>query len=158
MEQGDILLRDCQINKFHKDLYFWPGHKFPDYEDQKTLGVEVLALMISLIRNLDDIKGRFEADRLLLREKYQEEEREERKEKSRRRLKKTEKKVTGNEGEKLVDDLNAVYQLVLDRYQDELPDRFLIVFRVLWGDLIGYVQSCDEDKFWTFTAEEGIGI
>ncbi|GJZ20421.1 putative ribonuclease H-like domain-containing protein [Tanacetum coccineum] len=33
------------------------------------------------------------------------------------------------------EDLNAVYQLVMDRYQDEIPEGF---DRVLWGDLIGY--------------------
>ncbi|GJU91656.1 hypothetical protein Tco_1304079 [Tanacetum coccineum] len=31
------------------------------------------------------------------------------------------------------DDLNVVYQLVMDRYQDEIPEGF---DRVLWGDLM----------------------
>ncbi|GKC10997.1 hypothetical protein Tco_1007779 [Tanacetum coccineum] len=31
------------------------------------------------------------------------------------------------------EDLNAVYQLVMDKYQDEIPEGF---DRVLWGDLI----------------------
>ncbi|GKF79741.1 hypothetical protein Tco_0235309, partial [Tanacetum coccineum] len=43
------------------------------------------------------------------------------------------------------DDLNAVYQLVMDRYQDEIPEGF---DRVLWGDLIIMFNLDDEDKFW----------
>ncbi|GKD29109.1 hypothetical protein Tco_1239887, partial [Tanacetum coccineum] len=43
------------------------------------------------------------------------------------------------------DDLNAVYQLEMDRYQDEIPERF---DRVLWGDLMIMFNPDDEDKFW----------
>ncbi|GJZ76697.1 hypothetical protein Tco_0641369 [Tanacetum coccineum] len=43
------------------------------------------------------------------------------------------------------DDLNAVYQLVMDRYQDELPEGF---DRVLWGDLMIMFNPDDEDEFW----------
>ncbi|GKB08953.1 hypothetical protein Tco_0837265, partial [Tanacetum coccineum] len=43
------------------------------------------------------------------------------------------------------DDLNAVYQLVMDRYQDEIPEGF---DRVLWGDLMIMFNPDDEDKFW----------
>ncbi|GJT58709.1 hypothetical protein Tco_1002242 [Tanacetum coccineum] len=43
------------------------------------------------------------------------------------------------------DDLNAVYQLVMDRYQDEIPEGF---DRVLWGDLMVMFNPDDEDKFW----------
>ncbi|GJZ12434.1 hypothetical protein Tco_0547664 [Tanacetum coccineum] len=44
------------------------------------------------------------------------------------------------------DDLNAIYQLVMDKYQDEIPGGF---DKVLWGDLMGY---------YTFSAEEGLVI
>ncbi|GJS26678.1 hypothetical protein Tco_0487298 [Tanacetum coccineum] len=43
------------------------------------------------------------------------------------------------------DDLNVVYQLVMDRYQDEIPEGF---DRVLWGDLMVMFNPDDEDKFW----------
>ncbi|GJU80259.1 hypothetical protein Tco_1282624 [Tanacetum coccineum] len=43
------------------------------------------------------------------------------------------------------DDLNAIYQLVMDKYQDEIPEGF---DRVLSGDLIIMFNSDDEDKFW----------
>ncbi|GKC45672.1 hypothetical protein Tco_1063394 [Tanacetum coccineum] len=43
------------------------------------------------------------------------------------------------------DDLNAVYQLVMDRYQDETPKCF---DRVLWGDLMIMFNPSDEDEFW----------
>ncbi|GJX53136.1 hypothetical protein Tco_0281505 [Tanacetum coccineum] len=43
------------------------------------------------------------------------------------------------------EDLNAVYQLVMDRYQDEIPEGF---DRVLWGDLMVMFNPDDEDKFW----------
>ncbi|GJY96210.1 hypothetical protein Tco_0512571 [Tanacetum coccineum] len=43
------------------------------------------------------------------------------------------------------DDLNVVYQLVMDRYQDEIPEGF---DRVLWGDLMIMFNPDDEDKFW----------
>ncbi|GJU05667.1 hypothetical protein Tco_1122097 [Tanacetum coccineum] len=43
------------------------------------------------------------------------------------------------------DDLNAVYQLVMNRYQDEIPKGF---DRVLWGDLMVMFNPDDEDKFW----------
>ncbi|GJS78096.1 ribonuclease H-like domain-containing protein [Tanacetum coccineum] len=43
------------------------------------------------------------------------------------------------------DDLNAIYQLVMDKYQDEIPEGF---DRVLWGDLMIMFSSDDEDKFW----------
>ncbi|GKF03376.1 hypothetical protein Tco_0030299 [Tanacetum coccineum] len=36
------------------------------------------------------------------------------------------------------EDLNAVYQLVMDRYQDEIPEGF---DRVLWGDLMLHGSS-----------------
>ncbi|GKE63955.1 hypothetical protein Tco_1514322, partial [Tanacetum coccineum] len=43
------------------------------------------------------------------------------------------------------DDLNAVYQLVMDRYQDEVPEGF---DKVLWGDLMIMFNPDDEDEFW----------
>ncbi|GJU59930.1 hypothetical protein Tco_1237696, partial [Tanacetum coccineum] len=43
------------------------------------------------------------------------------------------------------DDLNVVYQLVMDRYQDEIPEGF---DRVLWGDLIIMLNLSEEDEFW----------
>ncbi|GJU35606.1 hypothetical protein Tco_1183960 [Tanacetum coccineum] len=43
------------------------------------------------------------------------------------------------------DDLNAVYQLVMDRYEDEIPEGF---DRVLWGDLMIMFNPDDEDEFW----------
>ncbi|GKF68756.1 hypothetical protein Tco_0198435, partial [Tanacetum coccineum] len=41
-------------------------------------------------------------------------------------------------------DLNVVYQLVMDRYQDEIPKGF---DRVLWGDLMVMFNPDDEDEF-----------
>ncbi|GJV62684.1 hypothetical protein Tco_1473512 [Tanacetum coccineum] len=43
------------------------------------------------------------------------------------------------------EDLNVVYQLVMNRYQDEIPEGF---DRVLWGDLMVMFNPDDEDKFW----------
>ncbi|GJV93699.1 hypothetical protein Tco_1541512 [Tanacetum coccineum] len=43
------------------------------------------------------------------------------------------------------EDLNAVYKLVMDRYQDEIPEGF---DRVLWGDLMIMFNPSDEDEFW----------
>ncbi|GJY16340.1 putative ribonuclease H-like domain-containing protein [Tanacetum coccineum] len=43
------------------------------------------------------------------------------------------------------DDLNAIYQLVMGKYQDEIPGGF---DKVLWGDLMVMFNLDDEDKFW----------
>ncbi|GJV95518.1 putative ribonuclease H-like domain-containing protein [Tanacetum coccineum] len=43
------------------------------------------------------------------------------------------------------EDLDAVYQLVMDRFQDEMPEGF---DRVLWGDLMVLFNSDDKDEFW----------
>ncbi|GJX30143.1 hypothetical protein Tco_0238222 [Tanacetum coccineum] len=43
------------------------------------------------------------------------------------------------------DDLSAVYQLVMDRYQDEIPKGF---DKVLWGDLMIMFNLSDKDEFW----------
>ncbi|GJR63202.1 hypothetical protein Tco_1505364 [Tanacetum coccineum] len=43
------------------------------------------------------------------------------------------------------EDLNVVYQLVMDRFQDEIPEGF---DRVLWGDLIVMFNPNDENEFW----------
>ncbi|GJS10482.1 putative ribonuclease H-like domain-containing protein [Tanacetum coccineum] len=43
------------------------------------------------------------------------------------------------------EDLNAVYQLVMEKYQDEMPEGF---DRVLWGDLMVMFNSDDKDEFW----------
>ncbi|GJY01829.1 hypothetical protein Tco_0359981 [Tanacetum coccineum] len=43
------------------------------------------------------------------------------------------------------EDLNAVYQLVMDRFQDEIPEGF---DRVLWGDLMVMFNPDDENDFW----------
>ncbi|GKA94920.1 hypothetical protein Tco_0816958 [Tanacetum coccineum] len=48
------------------------------------------------------------------------------------------------------DDLNAVYQLVMDRYQDEVPEGF---DRILWGDLMIMFNPSDEDQFWNSQQE-----
>ncbi|GJX15838.1 hypothetical protein Tco_0216670 [Tanacetum coccineum] len=42
--------------------------------------------------------------------------------------------------------LNAVYQLVMDKYQDEMPEGF---DRVLWGDLMVLFNPDDKDEFWS---------
>ncbi|GJV54006.1 hypothetical protein Tco_1449747 [Tanacetum coccineum] len=46
---------------------------------------------------------------------------------------------------KLVEDLNAVYQLVMEKYQDEMPEGF---DRVLWGDLMVMFNPDDKNEFW----------
>ncbi|GKB89729.1 hypothetical protein Tco_0962001 [Tanacetum coccineum] len=43
------------------------------------------------------------------------------------------------------EDLDAVYQLVMDRFHDEMPEGF---DRVLWGDLMVLFNSDDKDMFW----------
>ncbi|GKA80871.1 hypothetical protein Tco_0787563 [Tanacetum coccineum] len=43
------------------------------------------------------------------------------------------------------EDLNVVYQLVMDRFQDEIPEGFE---RVLWGDLMVMFNPDDENEFW----------
>ncbi|GKF20357.1 hypothetical protein Tco_0068995, partial [Tanacetum coccineum] len=43
------------------------------------------------------------------------------------------------------EDLNVVYQLVMDRYQDEIPEGF---DRVLWGYLMVMFDPDDENEFW----------
>ncbi|GKB25880.1 hypothetical protein Tco_0865281, partial [Tanacetum coccineum] len=43
------------------------------------------------------------------------------------------------------EDLNAVYQLVMDKYQDEMPEGF---DRVLWGDLMVLFNPDEQDEFW----------
>ncbi|GJZ70742.1 hypothetical protein Tco_0634593 [Tanacetum coccineum] len=43
------------------------------------------------------------------------------------------------------DDLFVVYQLVMDKYQDEIPEDF---DKVLWGDLMIMFNPSDEDEFW----------
>ncbi|GKF96186.1 hypothetical protein Tco_0288921, partial [Tanacetum coccineum] len=42
------------------------------------------------------------------------------------------------------EDLNVVYQLVMDRFQDDIPKGF---DRVLWGDLMVMFNSDDEKEF-----------
>ncbi|GJV57655.1 hypothetical protein Tco_1458660 [Tanacetum coccineum] len=42
-------------------------------------------------------------------------------------------------------DLNVVYQLVMDKFQDEIPEGF---DRVLWGDLMVMFNPDDENEFW----------
>ncbi|GJT26262.1 hypothetical protein Tco_0906537 [Tanacetum coccineum] len=43
------------------------------------------------------------------------------------------------------EDLNAVYQLVMEKYQDEIPEGF---DKVLWGDLMIMFNPDDENEFW----------
>ncbi|GJU71144.1 hypothetical protein Tco_1262549 [Tanacetum coccineum] len=45
----------------------------------------------------------------------------------------------------VIRNLNAVYQLVMDRFQDEIPEGF---DRVLWGDLMVMFNPDDENEFW----------
>ncbi|GJS26215.1 hypothetical protein Tco_0486835 [Tanacetum coccineum] len=51
------------------------------------------------------------------------------------------------------DDLNAIYQLVMDKYQDEIPEGF---DRVLWGDLMvlkimmeSSTEGNEQSDFWS---------
>ncbi|GJU50292.1 hypothetical protein Tco_1219847 [Tanacetum coccineum] len=43
------------------------------------------------------------------------------------------------------EDLNVVYQLVMEKYQDEMPEGF---DKVLWGDLMVMFNPDDENEFW----------
>ncbi|GJR83656.1 hypothetical protein Tco_0154441 [Tanacetum coccineum] len=43
------------------------------------------------------------------------------------------------------EDLNAVYQLVMEKYQDEMPEGF---DRVLWGHLMVMFNPDDKNEFW----------
>ncbi|GKE33248.1 hypothetical protein Tco_1452570 [Tanacetum coccineum] len=42
-------------------------------------------------------------------------------------------------------DLSALYQLVIDKYQDEIPEGFDLI---LWGDLTTMFHLNEEDDFW----------
>ncbi|GJR18462.1 hypothetical protein Tco_0966989, partial [Tanacetum coccineum] len=44
------------------------------------------------------------------------------------------------------EDLNAMYQLVMDKYQDKMPEGFE---RVLWGDLMVLFNPDEQDEFWS---------
>ncbi|GJY00504.1 putative mitochondrial protein [Tanacetum coccineum] len=44
------------------------------------------------------------------------------------------------------EDLNAVFQMVMDKYQDEMPEGFE---RVLWGDLKVLFNPDEQDEFWS---------
>ncbi|GJS15129.1 hypothetical protein Tco_0409601 [Tanacetum coccineum] len=44
------------------------------------------------------------------------------------------------------EDLNAMFQLVMDKYQDEMPEGFE---RVLWGDLKVLFKPDEQDEFWS---------
>ncbi|GJR95548.1 hypothetical protein Tco_0267722 [Tanacetum coccineum] len=44
------------------------------------------------------------------------------------------------------EDLNAVYQLVMNKYQDEMPEGFE---RVIWGDLMVLFNPDEKDEFWS---------
>ncbi|GKA12309.1 hypothetical protein Tco_0691855 [Tanacetum coccineum] len=43
------------------------------------------------------------------------------------------------------DDLSALYQLVIDKYQDEIPEGFNLI---LWGDLTTMFHPNEGDDFW----------
>ncbi|GKD63445.1 hypothetical protein Tco_1305553, partial [Tanacetum coccineum] len=43
------------------------------------------------------------------------------------------------------EDIDAVYKLVMDIYQDKIPEGF---DKVLWGDLMVMFNPDDEDEFW----------
>ncbi|GJT15138.1 putative ribonuclease H-like domain-containing protein [Tanacetum coccineum] len=43
------------------------------------------------------------------------------------------------------DDICAIYQLVMNKYQDETPEGF---DKILWGDLIIMFNQSDSDEFW----------
>ncbi|GJS74418.1 hypothetical protein Tco_0707259 [Tanacetum coccineum] len=136
-------------------------------EEERTRAVEEKAANEDLIRNFDDIKARIEADRLLA-EKLQEQEREQftieerakflhdtiaaqRKFLAQQRSEAIRKQtstqeITKNPNDDLLEAyLNAVYQLVMDRFQDEMPEGF---DRVLWGDLMVLFNPDDKDEFW----------
>ncbi|GJX89269.1 hypothetical protein Tco_0341283 [Tanacetum coccineum] len=51
------------------------------------------------------------------------------------------------------EDLKAVYQLVMDKYQGKIPEGF---DRVLWGDLMIMFNPSDEDVFWNL--QQGLVI
>ncbi|GJT17295.1 copia protein [Tanacetum coccineum] len=55
----------------------------------------------------------------------------------------------GNKPQLDKDDLNVVYQLVMDKYQDEIPEDFNIV---LWGDLMIMFNPSDEDELLEHTS------
>ncbi|GJU68960.1 hypothetical protein Tco_1255219 [Tanacetum coccineum] len=47
------------------------------------------------------------------------------------------------------DDICAIYQLVMNRYQDETPKGFdKILCQILWGDLIIMFNQSGNDEFW----------
>ncbi|GJS47508.1 hypothetical protein Tco_0597629 [Tanacetum coccineum] len=51
-----------------------------------------------------------------------------------------------------LEDLNAVYQLVIEKYQDEMPEGF---DKVLWGDLMVMFNPDDENEFWNAPSKIG---
>ncbi|GKD06084.1 hypothetical protein Tco_1181058, partial [Tanacetum coccineum] len=48
------------------------------------------------------------------------------------------------------EDLNAIYQLVMNKYQDQMPEGFE---RVLWGDLIVLFNPDEKDEYWSSQQE-----
>ncbi|GJU41388.1 hypothetical protein Tco_1194345 [Tanacetum coccineum] len=44
------------------------------------------------------------------------------------------------------EDLKALYQLVMDKYRDDVPEGF---DRVLWGDLMVMFNPSNQDEFWS---------
>ncbi|GJS24374.1 hypothetical protein Tco_0453006 [Tanacetum coccineum] len=58
-------------------------------------------------------------------------------------------KSTGLQGKDEVkkkrEDLDAIYKLVMDIYQDKIPEGF---DKVLWGDLIVMFNPDEQDEFW----------
>ncbi|GJT09779.1 hypothetical protein Tco_0856821 [Tanacetum coccineum] len=58
----------------------------------------------------------------------------------------TRKRKLGTRKKHEREDLNAVYQLVMEKYQDEMPKSF---DKVLWGDLMVIFNPDDENEFWS---------
>ncbi|GJU91029.1 hypothetical protein Tco_1303452 [Tanacetum coccineum] len=54
-------------------------------------------------------------------------------------------KLTRSNEINIIEDLDAVYKLVMDIYQDKIPEGF---DKVLWGDLIVMFNPDEQDEFW----------
>ncbi|GKA47268.1 putative reverse transcriptase domain-containing protein, partial [Tanacetum coccineum] len=68
------------------------------------------------------------------------------KSRKRRYIQHTSEDDSDKENDDLREDLNAMFQLVMDKYQDEMPEGFE---RVLWGDLKVLFKPDEQDEFWS---------
>ncbi|GJS14269.1 hypothetical protein Tco_0408741 [Tanacetum coccineum] len=99
-----------------------------------------------LINDLNKKAARLKKDDSIKEESKEEEGTKKRKLGIRKKMKSRKRRFRQNTSEDWkIQDINVVYQLVMDKYQDEIPEDF---DKVLWGDLMIMFNPSDEDEFW----------